>query len=121
MVVVYLLGSILNQTRGASKLLRNVSQIHPLFPPNNFYYNCDSTGHFKNRKLDHQEKSRQRCKNSVMCVWLYTYVAVTGRKRTTLSGVIRLVECFIEITPDLLCPFMNDWTTYFRATASDSL
>ena len=37
-------------------------------------------------------------------------VAVTGRKRT-LSGLIRLVislECFIEITPDFLCPFMND-------------
>ena len=30
---------------------------------------------------------------------------------STLSGLIRLVvslECFIEITPDFLCPFMND-------------
>ena len=30
---------------------------------------------------------------------------------STLSGIIRLVislECFIEITPDFLCPFMND-------------
>ena len=38
------------------------------------------------------------------------YVKVTGRKRT-LSGPIQLVislECFIEITPDFLCPFMND-------------
>ena len=38
-------------------------------------------------------------------------VAVTGRKRPTVSGLIRLVislECFIEITPDFLCPFMND-------------
>ena len=29
----------------------------------------------------------------------------------TVSGLIRLVislECFIEITPDFLCPFMND-------------
>ena len=28
-----------------------------------------------------------------------------------VSGLIRLVislECFIEITPDFLCPFMND-------------
>ena len=39
------------------------------------------------------------------------HVAVTGRKRSTLSGLIRLVislECFIEITPDFMCPFMND-------------
>ena len=30
---------------------------------------------------------------------------------STVSGLIRLVislECFIEITPDFLCPFMND-------------
>ena len=35
-------------------------------------------------------------------------VADIGRKR---SGLIRLVislECFIEIPPDFLCPFMND-------------
>ena len=40
----------------------------------------------------------------------YKYVAVTGRKRS-LSELTRLVislECFIEITPDFLCPFMND-------------
>ena len=30
------------------------------------------------------------------------YVAVTGRKRRVIS-----LECFIEITPDFLCPFMN--------------
>ena len=39
-----------------------------------------------------------------------TYVAVTGYY-STVSGLIRLVislECFIEITPDFLCPFMND-------------
>ena len=34
-------------------------------------------------------------------------------------------ECFIEITPDFLCPFMNDWnyctcTVNFRATATGS-
>ena len=36
-------------------------------------------------------------------------VAVTGN--FALGGLIRLVisqECFIEITPDFLCPFMND-------------
>ena len=36
-------------------------------------------------------------------------VAVTDI--ATVSGLIRLVislECFIEITPDFLCPFMND-------------
>ena len=41
----------------------------------------------------------------------YTYVAITGRKQPTVSGLFRLVislECFIEITPDFLCPFMND-------------
>ena len=30
---------------------------------------------------------------------------------STVGGLIRLVislECFIEITPDFLCPFMND-------------
>ena len=35
-------------------------------------------------------------------------MAVKGRKR---SGLIRLVislECFAEISPDFLCPFMND-------------
>ena len=45
---------------------------------------------------------------------LYTiYVAVTGRKQhySTVSRLIGLVislECFIETTPDFLCPFMND-------------
>ena len=42
-------------------------------------------------------------------------VADTGRKRTlfhcrlanSITVVISL-ECFIEITPDFLCPFMND-------------
>ena len=34
-----------------------------------------------------------------------------GGCSSTVSGLIRLVislECFIEITPDFLCPFMND-------------
>ena len=43
---------------------------------------------------------------------LYSYVAVTGRKRTrAVSGLIQVVislECFVEITPDFPCPFMND-------------
>ena len=49
------------------------------------------------------------------CAELCTYVCVadTGRNEhySTVSGLIRLVislECFIEITPDFLCPFMND-------------
>ena len=44
------------------------------------------------------------------CTYAYTHVAVTGRKRT-VSGPIRLVislECFVQITPDFMCPFMND-------------
>ena len=37
----------------------------------------------------------------------YTCVAVTGRKQTTVSGLIQLVIISIEITPDFLCPFMK--------------
>ena len=36
---------------------------------------------------------------------------VENEQYSTLSGLIRLVislECFVEITPDFLCPFMND-------------
>ena len=37
---------------------------------------------------------------------------VENEHYSTVSGPIRLVilslECFIEITPDFLCPFMND-------------
>ena len=36
---------------------------------------------------------------------------VENEHYSTLSGLIRLVislECFIEITPDFMCPFMND-------------
>ena len=56
-------------------------------------------------------------------MWPLLWVAVTGRKQTTVSGLIRLVislECFIEITPDFLCPFMNACTVNFRATATGS-
>ena len=35
------------------------------------------------------------------------YVAVTGRKRATVSGLIRLVIISRSFT-DFLCPFMND-------------
>ena len=37
-------------------------------------------------------------------------VAVTGRKRTlsTLTGLVMSLECFVEIIPDFLYPFMND-------------
>ena len=37
---------------------------------------------------------------------------VENKHYSILSWLIRLVislECFIEITPDFLCPFMNDW------------
>ena len=50
---------------------------------------------------------------------------VENERYSTVSGLIRLVislECFNEITPDFLCPFMNDRTTCtvnFRATAID--
>ena len=36
---------------------------------------------------------------------------VENEHYSTVSGLIQLVislECFIEITPDFLCPFMND-------------
>ena len=52
---------------------------------------------------------------------------VENEHYSTVSGLIRLVislECFIEITPDFLCPFMNDGTpctVNFRATATGSL
>ena len=38
-------------------------------------------------------------------------MADTGRKRTTLSGLLQVVislELFTENTQDFLCPFMND-------------
>ena len=34
------------------------------------------------------------------------YMAVTGRKQTLL--LVISLECFVEITPDFLYPFMND-------------
>ena len=42
-----------------------------------------------------------------VCVYVYVYVAVTGRKRHS-KWVNSTQKCFIEITPDFLCPFMND-------------
>ena len=61
---------------------------------------------------------------------MYMYMwqsQVENEHCSTVSGIIQLVislECFIEITPDFLCPFMNDWTpctVNFRATATGSL
>ena len=52
---------------------------------------------------------------------------VENEHYSTVSGLIRLVislECFIEITPDFLYPFMNVHaicTVNFRATATGSL
>ena len=46
-----------------------------------------------------------------MCVHHSLRVCSRHRYYSTVSGLIRLVislECFIEITPDFLCPFMND-------------
>ena len=38
---------------------------------------------------------------------LVLYVCeVENEHYSTVSG--RILECFIEITPDFLCPFMND-------------
>ena len=39
------------------------------------------------------------------------FLPVTATHYSTVSGLIQLVislECFIEITPDFLYPFMND-------------
>ena len=41
----------------------------------------------------------------------YNYTMVENEHYSAVSVLIRLVvslECFIEITPDFLCPFMND-------------
>ena len=52
---------------------------------------------------------------------------VENEHYSTVSGLIRLVislECLVEITPDFLCPFMNDGTpctVNFRAIATGSL
>ena len=49
---------------------------------------------------------------------------VENEHYSTVSGRVISLECFIEITPDFLCPFMNDWTTCtvnFRDTAPGSL
>ena len=45
-------------------------------------------------------------------------VMVENEHYSTVSGLIRLVvslECFIEITPDFLCPFMNDMHSKFQS------
>ena len=77
------------------------------------------------------------CAHTSEIFWyMYTYSAISklmwqtqveNKYYSTVSGLIQLVtslECFIEITPDFLCPFMNDRTTCtvnFRATATGSL
>ena len=40
------------------------------------------------------------------------FVAVTGRKRSTVGGLIRFV---IIITPDFQCPFMNVMHSKFQS------
>ena len=39
--------------------------------------------------------------------YVRTYV-VENEHYSTVSGLVISLECFIEITPDFLCPFMND-------------
>ena len=58
------------------------------------------------------------CMKCCLLIWEYVperqHVPTHDRPHryySTVSGPIRLVislECFIEITPDFLCPFMND-------------
>ena len=46
-----------------------------------------------------------------MHVGRVTAHVVENEHYSTVSGLIRSVislECFVEITPDVLCPFMND-------------
>ena len=48
-----------------------------------------------------------QCSLYCMCMW---QSQVENEHYSTVSRLIRLVislECFIEITPDFLCPFMN--------------
>ena len=43
---------------------------------------------------------------------------VENEHYSTVSGLIQLVvslECFIEITPDFLCPFMNYMHSKFQS------
>ena len=49
----------------------------------------------------------------LLCQYYMWQSQVENKHYSTVSGLIRLViilslECFIEITPDFLCPFMND-------------
>ena len=49
---------------------------------------------------------------------------VENEQYSTASGPIQLVislECFVEITPDFLCPLWTTCTVNFGATASGSL
>ena len=61
------------------------------------------------------------CKADSLYMW---QSQVENEHYSTLSGLVISLECFIEITPDFLCPFMNDGTpctVNFRATATGSL
>ena len=48
----------------------------------------------------------------VLCMCVHMWQSqVENEHYSTVSGLIQIVislECFIEITPDFLCPFMND-------------
>ena len=49
-----------------------------------------------------------QCTSMYIIIW---QSQVENKHYSTVSGLIGSVislECFIEITPDFLCPFMND-------------
>ena len=51
------------------------------------------------------------CSAAVKKTYILWESQVENEHYSTVSGLIQLViflECFIEITPDFLCPFMND-------------
>ena len=43
---------------------------------------------------------------------------VENEHYSTVSGLVISLECFIEITPDFLCPFMNDCMGPYYGKAS---
>ena len=54
-------------------------------------------------------------------IFIQWQTQVENEHYSTVSGLVISLECFIEITPDFLCPFMNACTVNFRATATGSL
>ena len=49
--------------------------------------------------------------HGLLCSYSYNYMwqsQVEYEHYSTVSGLVISLECFIEITPDFLCPSMND-------------